>query len=148
MTKKTNFNKRAKTFWASLGYVTEIVEHYNAFSGRKNDFCGFADAICLNPNVEKNKILSVQITSKSNLSTRFNKITKPTIKDTETKEDKPNPVPAKAKTWLQSGGGLWILGFESKDKTCKIREVFLNENNNEFLYKDYEIGGKDDSVSR
>jgi len=145
MNKKTNFNKKAKIFLASLGYVTEIVEHYNAFSGRKHDFGGFADAICLNPDATKNKIKAVQITSKSNLSTRFNKITKPTIKDTETKEDIPNPIPDKVKIWLKSGGGIWILGFDAKDKTGKIREVFLD--GDEFNFKDYNIGDKNDSIS-
>jgi hypothetical protein len=143
MNKKTNFNKRAKTFLASLGYVTEIVENYNAFSGRKHDFGGYADAICLNPSADttKDKIKAVQITSKSNISSRFNKITKSVIKSTETKEDVPNPIPDKVKIWLKSGGGIWILGFDAKDKTGKIREVFLDESG-EFQFQDTNIGDK------
>jgi hypothetical protein len=136
--KKPNFNKRAKEYMDSLNYLTEIVEHYNAFSGRKNDFGGFLDAICLNPDAEKNKILGLQITGKSNISARFNKITKGIIKDAETHEDEYNPIPAKAKTWLRSGAGIWIIGFDSAAKTGKIRDVFLGDDG-EFEFQDSNI---------
>jgi len=137
---KTNFNKKAKALLSALGYVTEITEHYNYYSGRKNDFCGFADAISLNPAVEKNRILAVQITSLKNISTRFNKITMPTVKDSKTNMEMPNPVPDKAKRWLQSGGGLWIIGFDSTVKgKGKIREIYLDSNNN-FSFQDNNIG--------
>jgi hypothetical protein len=116
---KPNFNKKAKTFMDRLGYVTEIVEHYNAFSRRKNDFCGFADAISFNP--DSHNILAIQITSISNISTRWNKITKPILK--EKGDEYINPVPAKAKAWLKAGGGIWILGFDSKSKAIKIRKI-------------------------
>lgn len=141
MQKKSNFNKRTKAYMASLGYVTEMVEHYNAFSGRKNDFCGFADAICLNPDVKKDKILCVQITSKNNLSARFKKITEPVVKDDKTKEYKLNPVPDKAKLWLKSGGGIWILTFDSKTASGKLREVFLGDDGH-FAYTDCQFVDK------
>jgi hypothetical protein len=122
--KSANFNKAAKSFLHNLGYVTEIVEHYNAFSGRKNDFCGFADAIALNPDVLSERILAVQITSINNISSRFNKITQDTVTDGE---EKPNPVPDKARLWLRSGGGIWIIGFDSKEKTkVKVRRIELS----------------------
>jgi len=136
MNKKSNFNTRAKRYLESLGYVTEMVEHYNAFSGRKNDFCGFADAISLNPDADKACILAVQITSKSNVAARFGKITKPFVKDRETGEEVFNPVPAKAKLWLRAGGGLWIIGFDAdKAKQGKVREVSL-DSSGDFAYKD------------
>jgi len=134
-----NFNKKAKALLSTIGYVTEITEHYNYYSGRKNDFCGFADAISLNPDAHHNRILAVQITSLKNISTRFNKITKPTVKDSKTNMEVPNPVPEKAMRWLRSGGGLWIIGFDSTAvKKGKIREVYLDGNNN-FSFQDKEI---------
>jgi len=136
MNKKSNFNTRAKKYLSSLGYVTEMVEHYNAFSGRKNDFCGFADAISLNPDASKDRILAVQITSKSNVAARFGKITKPFVKDGKTGEEVYNPVPAKAKLWLKAGGGLWIIGFDAdKAKQGKVREVLLDDAG-DFVYRD------------
>jgi len=142
MNKKTNFNKKAKTYLSTLGYVTEMTEHYNAFSGHKNDFGGFADAIGLNPDAPRSRILAVQITSLNNVSARFNKITKSTIKDSKTGEDVSNPVPEKAKRWLLSGGGLWILGFDGTakrgERQGKIREVYLDESK-EFTFQDTAI---------
>lgn len=136
MNKKFNFNKRSKAYLATLGYVTEMVEHYNAFSGRKHDFCGFSDAICLNPDVTTDKIVCVQITSKNNLSARFKKITEPIIKDEKTKEYKLNPVPDKAKLWLKAGGGIWVLTFDAKSTAGKLRKVFLGDDG-QFAYTDH-----------
>jgi len=133
--KKPNYNKRLKDYMDSLGYVTETVERYNAFSGRKNDLSGFIDAICLNPDADKNKVICAQVTSRSNLSARFNKITKGIIKNAETHEDEYNPIPAKAKIWLRSGAGIWIVGFDSASKTGKVREVFLDGDGG-FAFKD------------
>jgi hypothetical protein len=51
------------------GYYSEVVERYNFFTKRKNDFAGFIDLLCLSDGV-----LGVQTTSYSNISARINKI--------------------------------------------------------------------------
>lgn len=52
------------------GYLVSNVEKYNSFTKRKSDLFGFVDlvAIC------KNETLAVQVTSKSNMSSRIRKI--------------------------------------------------------------------------
>jgi hypothetical protein len=52
------------------GYYAEVVERYNSFTKRRNDFCGFIDILCLG----MNEVIGVQTTSYSNLSARVKKI--------------------------------------------------------------------------
>jgi hypothetical protein len=51
------------------GFYAEVVERYNFFTKRTNDFAGFIDLLCLSDGV-----LGVQTTSYSNMSARINKI--------------------------------------------------------------------------
>ena len=52
------------------GYYAEVVERYNSFTKRRNDFCGFIDILCLG----MTEVIGVQTTSYSNLSARVKKI--------------------------------------------------------------------------
>jgi hypothetical protein len=52
------------------GYYAEVVEKYNSFTKRKNDFAGFLDLLCLQPG----NVTGVQTTSLGNISSRINKI--------------------------------------------------------------------------
>ena len=52
------------------GYYAEVVERYNFFTKRKNDFAGFLDLLCLGPG----QVMGVQTTSLANISSRINKI--------------------------------------------------------------------------
>ena len=52
------------------GYYAEVVERYNFFTKRKNDFAGFLDLLCLSPG----EVMGVQTTSLANISSRVNKI--------------------------------------------------------------------------
>lgn len=52
------------------GYYAEVVERYNFFTKRKNDFAGFLDLLCLGAG----EVMGVQTTSLANISTRINKI--------------------------------------------------------------------------
>jgi len=52
------------------GYYAEVVERYNFFTKRKNDFAGFLDLLCLSPG----EVMGVQTTSLANISSRINKI--------------------------------------------------------------------------
>ena len=54
------------------GYIVDIVERYNSFSHHKNDLYGMFDLLALHP--EKHLLVGVQVTSKSNLSSRRTKI--------------------------------------------------------------------------
>jgi hypothetical protein len=51
------------------GYYAEVVERYNFFTKRKNDFAGFIDILCL-----KDGVMGVQTTSYNNVSARIKKI--------------------------------------------------------------------------
>jgi hypothetical protein len=52
------------------GYYAEVVERYNYFTKRKNDFAGFIDLLCLRPG----EVMGVQTTSLGNISSRVKKI--------------------------------------------------------------------------
>lgn len=52
------------------GYYAEVVERYNSFTKRRNDFAGFIDILCLGDG----EIVGVQTTSYSNMSARAKKI--------------------------------------------------------------------------
>jgi len=51
-------------------FYAEVVERFNFFTKRKNDFAGFIDLLCLSEGV----VMGVQTTSYSNVSSRVNKI--------------------------------------------------------------------------
>lgn len=55
------------------GFYAEIVEHFNTFSKRRNDFLGFADIFCIDK--ATGDIRLVQTTSDSNVAARVDKIT-------------------------------------------------------------------------
>ena len=52
------------------GYYAEVVERYNSFTRKRNDFCGFIDILCL----AQGAVVGVQTTSYSNMSARVKKI--------------------------------------------------------------------------
>lgn len=52
------------------GYYAEVVERYNFFTKRKNDFAGFLDLLCLG----EGEVMGVQTTSLANISSRIKKI--------------------------------------------------------------------------
>lgn len=52
------------------GYICDMAEHYNFYSGKRNDLFTFVDLVAVNDK----EILFVQTTTRSNLSSRRNKI--------------------------------------------------------------------------
>jgi hypothetical protein len=52
------------------GFYAEVVERYNSFTKRKNDFAGFIDILCLG----QGAVIGVQTTSWTNTSARVKKI--------------------------------------------------------------------------
>jgi hypothetical protein len=67
----TNLNIPTRKRLTDLGYLVENVEKYNTFSRKKNDLWGFIDFLA----IRRDEILAVQVTSKSNMSSRRKKIT-------------------------------------------------------------------------
>jgi hypothetical protein len=51
--------------------LVEVVEHWNPWARIRKDLFGWADLLC----VYNDKVVAVQVTSKSNMSARRNKIT-------------------------------------------------------------------------
>lgn len=99
---QANYNKRTADVWRERGYSFEIVEHYNAFAGRKNDLFGFIDALAVGPE----GIVGVQMTSKSNMAARMTKA---------------KAAPA-YKNWLASGARFVVMGWE-KNKSGRYEFV-------------------------
>lgn len=64
--------QRSLKLMREQGFYAEIVEHWNAFSRRKNDLFGFCDIFCIHE--VSGDIKLVQTTSASNVSSRINKI--------------------------------------------------------------------------
>jgi len=62
--------QRSLKYMRDNGFYVEVVERYNSFTKRKNDFAGFIDILCLG----QNAVIGVQTTSWSNTSSRLKKI--------------------------------------------------------------------------
>jgi hypothetical protein len=125
-----SWNTKTVKQMAELGYIVTIVEKYNGFGGVKVDYLGFIDAVGLNPDAKRYKTLGIQITSASNVSTRWRKIVDVAVLNKKTGEVVENKVRANAMLWLRCGNGIWIVGWGSdkmKDRKCRIREIFLDE---------------------
>ena len=67
---KTNLNQQTRKRLSELGYTIELMERWCPFSRRKHDGFGFADFIA----IRRDEVLLVQVTSKSNMSSRRKKI--------------------------------------------------------------------------
>jgi hypothetical protein len=65
-----NLTNRTTLKLREQGYLCENVEKYNYFTKRKNDLFGFIDVVA----ISKDETLAVQVTSKSNMSSRIKKI--------------------------------------------------------------------------
>jgi hypothetical protein len=52
------------------GYICDVSERWNAFANKKNDLLGFCDIVAVCPD----EVLFIQTTSRSNMSSRRNKI--------------------------------------------------------------------------
>jgi hypothetical protein len=62
--------QRSLKIMRDQGYYAEVVERFNSFTKRRNDFAGFIDILCLG----SGEIVGVQTTSYSNMSARVKKI--------------------------------------------------------------------------
>ena len=68
----SNPTQRSLKYMRDQDYYAEVVERFNYFTKRKNDFAGFIDILCLGDG----EVVGVQTTSYSNISSRTNKILK------------------------------------------------------------------------
>lgn len=66
----TSLNQRTITLMESRGYICDTVESYNAFTKRKKDLFGVFDILAIG----NGETIAIQLTSKSNMSTRIKKI--------------------------------------------------------------------------
>jgi hypothetical protein len=120
-----NWNKKTRLFLEELGYVTEKLEHWCAFSNRRKDFMGFGDVMAINPKSKFKRILTVQNTSRTNVTSRVHKIT-----DMLTKEGETNLIREKAIQWLKAGAGILIIGFDDdklKNRAGRFIEIYLDK---------------------
>ena len=122
-------------FMEEKGFYGQVVEHFCTFTNRRKDFLGFADAIFLNPSA-KEKTIFVQLTSRSNISSRWHKISDVEVKNKKTEEFEHNKVRDNAKLALSCGNPIWIIGWDSDkmgDRKGKIRKIFLEKDELQFV---------------
>lgn len=110
------------------GYLCQVVEHWNPFARIRQDLFGFIDVLC----IKEGEVVGVQTTSRSNISTRYNK-----IKDHEN-------------VWwvLDSGIRILIQGWEkNKSGRWEMREVEVRiEPMEEEVSSSYPLTGDDESA--
>ena len=61
---------RSLALMKSLGYQVDNCDHYNYFTKRRHDLYGCIDLLCIG----NGETVAVQVTSKSNMSSRIKKI--------------------------------------------------------------------------
>jgi hypothetical protein len=69
-TKMTSLNQRTIAIFKDRGYLCDTVESYNSFTRRKKDLFTIFDVLA----VGNKETIGIQITSKSNMSSRIRKI--------------------------------------------------------------------------
>ena len=65
-----SLNQRTIALMEERGYICDIVESYNSFTRRKKDLFGIFDILA----VGNGETVAIQLTSKTNMSTRIKKI--------------------------------------------------------------------------
>ena len=90
----------------SEGYLCEICEHYNSFSRRRHDLLGLFDVIAL----KDDKLIGIQITSESNNSARYRKMT-----------DESSHL----KAWLRTNNEAWIVTWKKVKHRWRYRKRIL-----------------------
>ncbi len=65
-----SLNQRTIALMNERGYKCDVVESYNAFTKRKKDLFGIFDILAIG----NGETVAIQLTSKSNMSTRIKKI--------------------------------------------------------------------------
>lgn len=98
-----SINVKTKDLYESLGYVYAKTEHWNAFCKRRVDLFGFADAIAFLPGSKD--VVLIQITSRSNASSRRNKINTSEI----------------ARAWMSGGRKIHLVTWEKKSRRWEHR---------------------------
>ena len=68
---KVSPTQRTNKLLRDRGYILDIAESYNAFTGRRHDLFNFIDVAALH--VGKGELLAIQTTTKSNLKARIKK---------------------------------------------------------------------------
>lgn len=102
--------QKARNHFRKNNYLVATVEHWNSFVKIRQDLFGFADLLVIDP--FKQRTIAVQVTSRSNVSTRKRKIC-----DYDP-EDKKN-VSYNAYCWIKSGNEILVQGWDKKKKRCK-----------------------------
>ena len=101
---------------SAIGYSAQSVEMYNPFSKKRRDLFGFIDVVAVNPDLCK--CVGLQITSRSNVSTRVKKIMS---------EKRDN-----AKAWLKAGNEIFVIGWNNANpNNTEARVIAIQEINGE-----------------
>lgn len=99
--------QRSLKYMRDQGYYAEVVERYNSFTKRRNDFAGFIDILCLGDG----EVVGVQTTSYSNMSARAKKI----------REHENLAVV------LKSGMRILVQGWVKKNNRWEVKEFEITE---------------------
>lgn len=98
-------NNRAKLYYTKLGAYIGKTENWNAFARKRHDLFNVFDFVV----ILNNKIIGLQVTSFSNMSTRVKKIQ-------ESKE---------AEAWKKAGGVIVVQGWKKIKNKFESREVVI-----------------------
>lgn len=99
--------QRSLKLMRDKGYYSEVVERYNSFTKKRNDFAGFLDILCLGDG----EVVGVQTTSYSNMSARVKKIRE---------HENLNFV-------LNSGIRILVHGWHKVGNRWQVKEVEISE---------------------
>ena len=95
---KNSPTQRSLKYLRDLGYVAQVVEHWNYFAKIRQDLFGIIDIVAIHP--DKSGVLGVQTTSATNLSARVQK----------SKLNKVLPI------WIKAGNFFEVHGWGLKGK--------------------------------
>ncbi len=103
--KKSKVSLAAKSLkWLrDQGYTAECVSYWHPFARIRKDLFHFGDILCFAPG-SPGTVEIIQVTSRSNVSTRFRKIQESRI----------------AKDWIRTGYLISVHGWDKKDNRWRM----------------------------
>lgn len=103
----TSPTARTLAYLRKDSYTCQVVEVFNQYARVRIDLFGCIDIVAIKTGIPG--VLGIQATSRSNMSAREKKIL---------------AIPA-AKLWLETGNGLWVVGWSKMGKAGKVKHWTL-----------------------
>lgn len=91
-----------------LGATCQVVEHWNAFSRKRNDLFGVIDIVAVHPS--RQGVLGIQATSAGNITARMKK----------------SMEEPRLKVWLKAGNTFQVWGWGKRGPRGKLKKWTLD----------------------